>query len=370
MEAPRWRTDLGLGDALCAEPHTFELFQAVRLLTRAAGDAGGSSEPLPIGIRSVSDQAFPSGEIRAVEFEPPLGSGDIEHVVIDVARTGLVGPRGPLPTAHAEWVLDEELEPSRSRGGRAALPAFLDLFSQRLTSLEYRGKESSCLALESRRPQASRLGERLFCLMGLRHYAGKYPVPQGSILAVAGLLADRRPSKARLQKVLRTWLGVPVEVSDHVGGWRDIDPAQRTELGRSTLTGSQVLGTRVWLQQGAVDVTLSGISYAALLEYVPKLPERRPVALEELGATVGLLTELRWPTRLTLTTPWKDVPRSRLFRRWRPRGSAPPVAAGGHADDNPCMLLGRTSWLKGRSTDAHNPATGSHEVSTTLELNP
>lgn len=367
MDALGWRTDLGLGDALHAEPHAFEFFQAVRLLSRAVGDEGGNSGALPFGFRALSDQAYPSGEIRSVSFESAdvgafsgwasLTADDIKNVVLDVVRTGLVGPRSPLPTAHAEWVQNEQLEAIRLRLGRAALPAFLDLFARRLTSLEYRSKESTCQALEPRRPQDSRLAKRLFSLMGLRHHQGSYPVPKGSILAVAGLMANRRPSKAKVQKVLRLWLRLPVEVNDHVGGWHNVDPAHHTRLGHSFLTKSQVLGKRVWLQQGVVDLTLRAIPYTTLLEYIAIDRKRRPAAREKIRSCVGLLTEFRWPTRLKLTTPWRGVPLSRLMGRWTPS-----------TDGSPCMLLGKTSWLKGRATDGDNPITRSPEVSTTIKL--
>ena len=376
MAALGWRSDIGLGDALHTEPQTFDFFQAVRLLSRAMGDAGEGSDELPFEFRSRSDEAFPSGEIQSIAFETTEGGDagwsslardDVRVVVLDLVRTGLVGPRSPLPTAHAEWVLDEQLAAIRQREGRPALPAFLDLFGRRLTSLEYRSKESSCQALESRRPQHSRLGERLFSLMGLRHYDGKFPVSRGAVLAVAGLLANRRPSKAKLQKILRLWLDLPLEVNDHRGGWRKVDPAHHTVLGRSSLVQGQILGKRAWLQQGILDLTLRSVRYSKLLEFIPKSPFDHPEPREKIRSSVGLLTEFRWPTRLTITTPWKGVPRSRLFKRWQRTPVVETVED--NPNENPYMLLGRTSWLKSRHGDVV-PLTDQKEVSTTLELEP
>lgn len=375
MATAGWRTNTSVGEALRAQPDSFEFFQAIRLLCHAVGEGGRGSEPLPFAFRSAVGQAFPSREIQLVDFDTAVeGSADVDNVVIHVARLGLFGPRSPLPTAHTEWVYNEHLAACRGaedRSGhqrRAALPAFLDLFSRRLISLEYRTKETSSVALESRRPPQSRLGERLFCLIGLRQCVRDYPVPQGAILAVSGLLANRRSSKVRLQKVLRLWLDLPIEVYDHIGGWRKVATDHHTVLGRSRLVEGQVVGERVWLQQGFVGLVLRGISYETLLDYLLQTNGGRPPARDTLRAAVGLLTEFRWPIRLTLTTPWSGVPRSRLYRRWRPRTADAGAGQGGRVGTNPCMLLGRTSWLKGRLTDEANPATGQRQVSTTMEL--
>lgn len=277
MAADGWGRDavLTVEEALFAEGHRFDFFQAVSLLealhharhASPTGDAAGSADSVGEGreagreaVRFQSNVgfAFPPGEVGGVFRAEREG----EPCSMVVTFMSLVGGLGPMPEPLADLVM-------RSAVNRDPGPAdFLDVFHHRLVSLRYRVRKRHRIALGVRSPDRARMAAHLFAFAGL--FAPATDPPPGDVLRrrqrdggrpllhYAGLLAGEVRSMAGLTSILRHRFGVPVEGVSLTGSYRSIDDRDRTRIGRSgqnrRLGDSAVIGRRAWDQQGAFEL--------------------------------------------------------------------------------------------------------------------
>jgi type VI secretion system protein ImpH len=117
----------------------------------------------------------------------------------------------------------------------------------------------------------------------------------------------------------------PVLVCQLEGAWRNIDRTEQTVLGKhgrnAVLGNGAVLGSKVWDQQGSIEIELGPLSFARFQHFLPGAPGY--AAIVELSRFyVGVELEIRF--RLVLAA--SEIPSLNL-------GTA---------------RLGYTSWLKTR----------------------
>jgi type VI secretion system protein ImpH len=250
---------------LAAEGHSFDFYQAVRLL-RLMGYRN-------IRFRSRVSLGFPASDVYEIRF---LEDGRPE---VTVNFMGLAGLLGPLPIPLTELIL---ATPGRTRieGGdvrrkTSAVVDFLDIFNHRLISLMYRVRQTHRPALTSTAPSDGPAAKCLFALIGLGNPAlrSRMKVDDPALLFYAGILSARPRSAVGLQRILADYFGVPVKIRQFMGRWRDLDPRQWTIIGgpkkqNFRLGRSVVLGTRVWDEQTHIRIRLGPMprqKYMALL---------------------------------------------------------------------------------------------------------
>lgn len=318
-----------VAEALFEEGFRFEFHQAVRLLEILRPDAaplgeGSDASAEAVKFRSRVGLDFPAADV--VQVSRPDGDGAPAEMA--VAFLGAAGGLSPLPRPFTELVLE------RTAKRDTALRDFLDVFNHRLVSLMYRVRKKHRVGLATVSPEETGLAEHLYALMGLGTpgLRGRLGVDDRSLLAYAGLLAQRPRSAVALEQMLADYFGAAVEVEQLRGRWLTLDEDQRTRIGRPgenhELGAGAVLGGRVWEQQGAFELRVGPLSLDRFRDFLPPGTAFGPLC-ELTRFQAG--TELDFSVRLVLRAA--EVPASRL--------------GGGGA-----TRLGWTSWLKTRPAGA------------------
>jgi type VI secretion system protein ImpH len=329
MGAAGGRADGSVADLLFEEGYRFEFHQAVRLLEILRPDAeplGEGHDPAAEAVRFRSRVGldFPAADV--VQVSRP--DGERAPAEMAVAFLGAAGGLSPLPRPFTELVLE------RTARKDTALRDFLDIFNHRLVSLMYRVRKKHRVGLATVPPDETGLAEHLYSLVGLGTpgLRGRLGVDDRSLLAYAGLLAQRPRSMVALEQLLTDHFGVPVDGEQLRGRWLTLDEDQRTRIGRlgenHELGGGAVLGGRFWDQQGTFELSVGPLSLDRFLDFLPPGTAFGPLC-ELTRFHAG--TELDFSVRLVLRA--EEVPASRLG------------AAGG-------ARLGWTSWLRTRPRSA------------------
>jgi type VI secretion system protein ImpH len=329
---------LSLKDELFGEAYHFQFFQAVRLLRFI------SPERLPVGrvsehgnpvapwrehvrFRTQASLDFPPSQIH--EFrENGAQNGNPPEMV--VSFMGLTGPVGVLPPHYTEIIAD------RLRVKDRTLHDFLDLFNHRMISLFYRAWEKYRFPLSYERGSDDLFTESLLSLVGLgtAGLRNRMGVRDESLLPYSGLAAQKPHSASALAAVIGEYFEIPASVAQFTGQWLELEPADRTWLGRanSQLGVSSVAGARIWDRQSKFRVRLGPLAYDRFTAFLPVGTAFNPVR-ELTRYFVGL--EVDFDVQLVLFAD--QVPASRLDTR----STVPP-------------RLGWTSWLKTKPFAIHD----------------
>lgn len=343
---------------LFTEPHSFDFFQAVRLLgrspeARARSEAAG--RPLdPVRYKAHLSLTFPASAVHA--YQHAAAPGRLPSLT--VTFLGLFGPSGVLPRHYTEQLVARETTRPRhwdalTDGQRAqydlertATRDWFDLFNHRFVALFYRAWEKYRfpLAYELAGPDAGGAGDAepftraLLCLVGLgtprlRHRlrvdVTLPPAPDAppeppteagrvrdlGVLRFAGLLAQGRRNAWGLRAILEGYFGLAVAVEQFRGQWLALEPECLTRLGtaNATLGSDAVAGDRVWDVQGKFRLRVGPLGYAAFLDYLPDPaadPARKSFFLLCQLARLYAGPELDFDVQLTLRAA--DVPACRL----------------------------------------------------------
>jgi len=304
----------------------YEFFQAVRLLTAAAGErvpVGGDADPdrEVVRFRGGVSMAFPASDIH--ELVP----GDEERpaeMTLSFFGVATPGSYGSLPTCYTELILHRGQKKDR------ALRDFLDLFNHRLASLFYRAFEKHRFPLVYERSAARSGGlfeHALFAWMGLhtRGLRGRLEVPDVALIRWAGMLSRRPAAAGQIEDFVREMLRVPCEVVPFVPTWYVLDDDELCRLGsgREQLGRDTFLGHAVRVAQSRFALRLGPLGLPA---YEALLPEGR--SFDALRDLVRLAVGVEYDVELRLRLRRPDVPELRL------RGA-------GHAG----RRLGWTTWL-------------------------
>jgi len=263
MATQGWRTAGPLTGQLRSDYSSFDYYQLLRLLLAERGE-GSDRRALDAGVRFGAElsAAFPGQEITLLQDD-----GDGKPVRIKTSNYCVAGVIAPMPEPFLEWLR------ARVRDGDRAMLDFFDLFNHRINTLRYALKACFNPGLNNARPEHTDNAGYLAAIMGLYQpgQVDALPLPRRSLLAMAGLLADRRRSAAMIGRVLRLYAGVPVQVLQLRGGWADIDAAQQIQLGRcnARLGGETPLGRRFWDPQGRIELRLTGLDYGSFCALLP-----------------------------------------------------------------------------------------------------
>lgn len=312
---------------LFADPHRFELVQAIAVLERLRNSEttalGVGIDPELESVRIEQDPtlAFPASDVTSLQRRdkdaPP---------VLRTAVIGLAGASGPLPQAFTEMMLERNSR--RDRG----MAAFLDIFNHRLTSMLYRVFRTTLPLLDSH-PERSILATALRAFVGIEtgglsnRLAG---VSDRMLLGYAGIFADRHGSGAALQTVLSGMFQSTVTIRNFEGRWLSLSESSLAVLGRAApdalrLGGGAVLGSRVWDQHAAFAVRFRFDNLAGFEKLLP-IGEFYRQAVSICRFHAGVLPDIVF--ELTLAAP-----------------AVPPLLISARNG----RRLGWTSWILGKS---------------------
>jgi type VI secretion system protein ImpH len=316
-----------LEEELRSRAHSFDFFQAVRLLHLLAPEGGGVGTfalpaEEPVRFTANPHLGFPAGEIQ--DLSKDAGG----QPRMEVNFMGLVGNSGVLPLHYSRLVLSE------ARNGEYALRDFLDIFQHRLVSLFYRAWEKTRCFIPFERGEEDFLSSRLFELVGLgsRAIRNRVGVPAENLLFYAGLLGPQQRSAVSLQGLVEDYLHVPVDVEQFVGSWYPLDEASQARLDDEPGAGSprlglhSVVGDEIWDPQARVRLRIGPLSIERFRDFLPG-----GGAFRALKALTSFFSDGQIEVEAQLVLSKADVP---------------PVVLG--EEDDRSTGLGLSTWLRTR----------------------
>ena len=284
-------------ERLFAQPYRFQFFQAVRLLElwlRRNGMAQQGAIGLLLRFQNSVLLTFPASQIEALVPEPStlardgaaltaaLRQGQLKYIRITPAFMGFLGTAGALPAHYTERIAAWQLA-HKDEGPRA----FLDAFSNRALALFYAAWSKYRLALQYQLDGKDRFLPLLLALAGVGQEALQRRLADGAVLDeslayFAAALRQRPASAVLIGQVLGDYFGLPVAVTQFIGGWYDMPPAQQSALGggNATLGSTALLGARVWQRNLRLRLTLGPLAQRDFESFLPGAPAAR--ALQRL----------------------------------------------------------------------------------------
>ncbi|MBV8551420.1 MAG: type VI secretion system baseplate subunit TssG [Acidobacteriaceae bacterium] len=257
-------------EELFAAPHSFDFFQAVRLLELMQADravVGNFANPRSEAVRFTvhPSLAFPASAIQSLQPRQDGGAP-----LMSVNFMGTVGPLGLLPNYYTELVAE------RLRAHDATLRDFLDIFHHRAISLFYRAWETTHFTVGYEREGRGSMTDRLLELVGLGLPAlqSRQVVRDEAILFYGGLLSMTPRSACALQLMLSDYFDVPVEIEQFVGAWRRLEEPDQCcfEIGSDAsrqLGLGAVAGDEIWDRQSRARVRVGPLAAARYREFLP-----------------------------------------------------------------------------------------------------
>ncbi|MET0319891.1 MAG: type VI secretion system baseplate subunit TssG [Duganella sp.] len=296
---------------LLRAPHTFNLFQAVSLLERAAperapvGTGAGMDEAVRLAAHV--DLAFAPSDIASLQPNAYSPAWTLRTPAVTLA-----GAQGPLAMPFTELLLEQ-----RSARNPAGLD-FLDIFNGRLIALRHRARAKQHLALHPGDLGTAPLPRAIDALSGLGRGQGAYgPAGEQGWLRHASLQHAAPRSMTSLLALLRDRFDLHFTGEQFVGGWHRLAARDRARLGGKGAS----LGARAWDQAAGMALALPPLGAEKFAGLLPGSPR---FAL--LGWLVAHHLQADFTVTLTLTLA--DAPASRL-------------QAG--------VRLGRNVWLSSRA---------------------
>ncbi len=303
MRATHRLPSVAVIDQLFEQPHSFEFFQAVRLLeawfVRHEGLTPNEVMAQRLSFRNSLNMSFPASEIEQFEtlwLDQPdlpdrqrttleiiaaatqalprrLAPGQVNRLEITPAFMSLLGAGGTLPIFYTElFARREQLQ--RDSSARA----FLDIFLHRSVVLFYQAWRKHRLAIRYESDRRNQFLPQVLSLagMGQKSLRNRLGPEQGGvsdemIAFLGGLFQQRSVSATALQQVLSLYFRVPVKVTQFVGRWFKLPAEHQTRLGlgNAQLGSTALSGERVWQRDLRVGLTIGPLSLERYRRFLP-----------------------------------------------------------------------------------------------------
>jgi type VI secretion system protein ImpH len=283
----------------------------MRLLARAAPQVGRLA-PLAL-LRAVESHGpdlprighskMPSDDVVTLVQTPMMAfpAASLSAITLDGSRPriegywlGLTGPMGPLPLHLTEFASYE-----RRYAKEQPFGDFVDLAAGRMLQFFYRAWSAASPMASVDRPDDDHFGDRLALLTGAEEGATPdSPFPARARLRYAALYISPRSAGA-IADALCDLLRIPVRIVENIVRWRDVEPEDRTSLGRSFAGLGQdvVIGRRVQTAQDAFRVVLT---MPDARTYASFLPGGQRFALATAALESFAPPHLEWELELEL----------------------------------------------------------------------
>lgn len=291
-------------DQLFEQPHSFEFFQAVRLLeawfVRHESLTAVDVMAQRLSFRNSLSMSFPASEIERFETlwldQPDLPAlprpttladiaaatpsaprrpapGQVNRVEITTAFMSLLGAGGALPIFYTELFArrEQDLRDASSR-------AFLDIFLHRSVVLFYQAWRKHRLAVRYESDRRNHFLPQVLSLagMGQRSLRDRLQPSQGGvsdemIAFLSGIFQQRSVTAGALQQVLSLYFRVPVKVTQFVGRWfkLPLEHQSRLAMGNAQLGVNALAGERVWQRDLRVGLTLGPLDLDRYQRFLP-----------------------------------------------------------------------------------------------------
>lgn len=258
----------GVIDELLAEPWRFELFQAIRLLSRWLRRYGLAPETALRFENSLS-LAFPASEIEALNLEQGPDEDSAMRLRVRTAVMGLLGGHGVLPLHYTERIQAWE-HATRDDGPRA----FYDAFSSRQVALFHRAWRKYRVRGGPDEHNRDRFLAQLAAIGGGGQQAQDQPdtaLPFETLAYFAAPLRSRVVPASLIAGVLGEYLQVPVTFEQFAGRWDPLDRNQRSRLGENNcdIGHGATLGARLLRPELGIRIRVGPLSAGAFERFLP-----------------------------------------------------------------------------------------------------
>ena len=299
-----------------AEPWRFDLLSVLRRLERE-----NPGKPRIGEARRLEDEFVEIAQDPYLEFaNSNLVAATVEEsgrMRLKARFLGMFGPQGALPLTTTEeaysWLLERD----------DAFPRFVDIFQRRFLALFFRAWADARPITQHDRPDEDRFRAYIGAMIGIGTPAFRdaNSISDFAKLQYAGLLAARVKSASRLRACLTSFLETRVEIEEFVGGWLELDPAERTRVGQanSRLGQDCVAGESMYTVSDKFRIRVFVRDIKHFREFLPGSPLARQIA-DAVYLYLGL--EYDWDMEVAI-----------------PAGEITPVRLGRDAE------IGWTSWM-------------------------
>lgn len=267
MGAANGLPDAALAQALLSAPQQFDFCQAMELLEALDPAGQGFGYGLEKRVKLVPDEdlVFPASDIRACQEQGGV-------ITMLLSFMGLYGVDAPVP----HYLLDQA---TADDDDAARLRDFLNIFNPRFYALLYR-------AMQVERPAAGRLPAGfLGCAQAIAGILPGADQEEKNENAEGVSTRSRRyfpvqrvRSVSTLQACLRDAMGgIDVNVADKLPAWEPLGQGIQLGCGGNGLGDDAVLGGRVFIANGPVQVQLGPVSPEQAQTLLPGHPEGNQV---------------------------------------------------------------------------------------------
>ncbi|MFC5473586.1 type VI secretion system baseplate subunit TssG [Paraherbaspirillum soli] len=288
MLAPQRRFEPSVIQRLLDKPHRFQFFQAVMMLELWLKRNGIPHEEAVtdyLRFQNTVSLGFPASEIEALQVTPKLTeqsveallealqTNQLENIALTPTFIGFLGGSGTLPSHYSERISAHQLV-EKDHGPRA----FLDTFSNRSVALFFKAWRKYRLEFKYQIDGKDSFLPLLMSLAGLGHRTlrGRLADEDGGVLDesighFAAAIRHRPPSAAYMQRVLRDYFSVPIEIEQFVGHWYDVPSDQQTMLGatNATLGSVAMVGARVWQRDLRMRLKIGPLDRKKFVSFLP-----------------------------------------------------------------------------------------------------
>lgn len=312
-------------------PYSYDIFQVLRRI-----DAQSGSEYL-VGRAPHPDQEhLRLGQEPSMSFAPATLANikqrqDSPLHEIAIFSFGLFGPNGPLPLHLTEYVRERVVH----HQDRSMLD-FCNLFHHRLIQLFYRAWANAQPTVSLDRPDIRNFDQYFSSLLGLSYTAldDVDSIQRHAKYFLAGHLMRRNRDAEGLEKILKQYFQVPVQIVQNIPMWLWIDPSEQACLksgrAQSRLGTSMFLGVASREIQYCFRIEIGPLSRDDYIRFLPG--HKYATQLRDwVRQYIGI--ELNWDVRLILK-----------------RDEVDSATLGGN------QMLGLTSWfdMPDRPSDAND----------------
>ncbi|QOY96574.1 type VI secretion system baseplate subunit TssG [Massilia sp. UMI-21] len=269
----------GVIDQLLAEPWRYELFQAIRLLSRWLRRYGLSPDTA-IRFENSLALSFPASDIERLQLEQGPAGGGAMRLRVRTAVMGLLGVNGTLPLHYTERIAAWE-HATRDEGPRA----FYDAFSGRQLALFYRAWRKYRVRGGPDEHNRDRFLAQLAAIGGAGWQRAGQGLPDAglayeSLAYFAAQLRSRVVSAGLIAGVLGEYLQVPVAVEQFAGGWDALGAQDRSRLGEDNCDVGMgaTLGERLLRPELGIRIRVGPVTSTVFERFLPGASGARALA--------------------------------------------------------------------------------------------
>jgi type VI secretion system protein ImpH len=271
-------------DHLLAEPWRYELFQAIRLLSRWLRRYGLEPESA-IRFENSLSLAFPASDIDALQLEQGAAGDGAMRLRVRTAVMGLLGVNGALPLHYTERIAAWE-HATQDAGPRA----FYDAFSSRQLALFCRAWRKYRVRGGPDEHNRDRFLAQLAALGGAGWQGPAHGEPEAgraveslayeSLAYFSAQLRSRVVPAGLIAGVLGEYLQVPVAVEQFAGRWDTLGHGDRSRLGENNcdIGLGATLGERLPRPELGIRIRVGPVSARMFERFLPGASGSRALA--------------------------------------------------------------------------------------------